>query len=121
MIEISEGFFYFFQRIQYLSGDTVVILDPCTDILEKLELSLLNLSFITIIYFGCCSLVYLSSEMGDEIDLFYFIVLLCTLFHLLKKNLIYHMNLIYSMSCPCLIHCFYDLYFWFEIIVVCLF
>ena len=56
--------------ILYLSGDTVVILDPCLDILEKVGLSLLNLSLLNFIYFGCCILVLLSDKMADEIDFF---------------------------------------------------
>ena len=47
-----------------MSGDRVVILAPCIDILEKLGLSLLNF-----IYFGCFILVLLSDKLADEIDL----------------------------------------------------
>ena len=50
----------------------VVILAPCTDILETLRLSLINLLFLIIISFGCCSLVSLSSKLADEIDLVLF-------------------------------------------------
>ena len=53
-------------------GDTVVILAPCTDILETLGLSLLNMSFLIIISFGCCYFVYLSYKLADEIDLVLF-------------------------------------------------
>ena len=55
-----------------MSVDTVVVLDPCADILETLGLSLHNLSFLIIIYFGCCYLVNLSSKLADEIDLVLF-------------------------------------------------
>ena len=56
-----------------MSTDTVVILATCTYILETLGLSLLNFSFLTIISFGCCSLVFLSSKLADEI----YLVLFC--------------------------------------------
>ena len=52
-----------------MSGDTVVTLSPCTDILETLLLSLVNLLFKIPIYFGCRLLVFLSSKLADEIDL----------------------------------------------------
>ena len=56
------------QGIQYLSGDTVVILAPCTDILETLGLSLLNYSFLNFIFL-LLFLVSFSSKVADEIDL----------------------------------------------------
>ena len=57
-----------------MSGDTVVILAPCTEILETLGLSLPNFSFLNFIPFGCCSLVSLYSKLADEIDLVLFSV-----------------------------------------------
>ena len=51
-------------------GDTVIILSPCTDILERLRLSLNNLFFPIFITVGCCSLIFLSSKLADDIDLF---------------------------------------------------
>ena len=56
-----------------MSGDTVVILDLCTDILETLGLSLLNMSFLNLIYFGCFSLVSLPYKLAHEIDLVLFL------------------------------------------------
>ena len=55
-----------------LFGGTVVILAPCTDILETLGFSPLNLLSLNFITFGCCYLVYLSSKLADEIDLVLF-------------------------------------------------
>ena len=55
-----------------MSGDKVVILDPCTDILETLGLSLLHLSFLNFISVCCCFLVSLSSKLADEINLVLF-------------------------------------------------
>ena len=49
-------------------GDTVVILAPCTDILETLGLSLLNLLFLNFISFDFFFLVSLSSKLANEID-----------------------------------------------------
>ena len=70
MIENSEIFFLkCFLGIRSLSGDIVVVLPPCTHILETLRLSPINLLFLIIIYFGCCSLAFLSSKLADEIDL----------------------------------------------------
>ena len=51
-----------------MSGDTVVILDPCLNILERL-----GLSPITYIYFGCSVLTLLSDKLADDIDLDLFI------------------------------------------------
>ena len=53
----------------YLSGDTVVILDPGLDIIERLGLSL-----FTFISFGCSVLILLSDKLADEIDLYLFSV-----------------------------------------------
>ena len=55
-----------------MSGDTVVLIDPCIDILETLGVSLLNFSFINFISFGFCLLVLLSDKLADEIDLVLF-------------------------------------------------
>ena len=69
VIKISESFFLkLFLGIQYPSVNIVVLLPPCTNILETLRLSLINFLFLFIHYFGCCSLVYLSSKLADEID-----------------------------------------------------
>ena len=51
-----------------MSGDTVIILDPCTDTLETLGVSLLNLSFLNFISFGCCFLKSLPDKLADGID-----------------------------------------------------
>ena len=70
VIEISESFiFKLFLEIRSLSGDVVVVLLPCTDIMEALQLSLIDFWFLIIINFGCCYLVSLSSKLADEIDL----------------------------------------------------
>ena len=58
--------------IWYLSGNTVVILAPWTDIIETLGVSLLNFSFLNFIYFDCFFLVSLSSKLAGEIDLVLF-------------------------------------------------
>ena len=55
-----------------MSKDTVVILYPCTDILETLGVSLINLSFLNFISFGCYFLVSLSDKLDNEIDLVLF-------------------------------------------------
>ena len=47
-----------------MSVNTVVILDPCLDILETLGLSLQKF-----IYFSCSILVLLSDKLAYEIDL----------------------------------------------------
>ena len=86
-----------------MCGYTVVILDPCTDILETLGVSLLNLSFLNFISFGCCILALLSDKLADEIELF-LVVLLCLVFQFFDKPLIYPMTLIYPMPYLCLIH-----------------
>ena len=62
MIKFSELF------LRSLYGNTVVILDPCTDIHETLGVSLLNLSFLNFISFGCFFLVFLSDKLADEIE-----------------------------------------------------
>ena len=69
------------------------IIASCLDILETLGLSLL-----TFISFGCSILVILSDKLADEIDLIVFVVLLCHMFKLFEKPLIYPMTLIYPMS-----------------------
>ena len=69
---MKVSFSLIFQGIQSLSGDKVVILAPCTDILETLGLSLLNLSFINFISFDFCFLVSSSSKLADEIYLVLF-------------------------------------------------
>ena len=55
-----------------MSSDTVVILSICTEILETLRLSLINLLFLIIICFGCCYFASLSSKLDDETDLVLF-------------------------------------------------
>ena len=71
MIEISEIFFFPFSLgIRSLSGDTVLIISPCTEILERLKLSLINLFFLIVITVGFCYLIFLSSELADDIDIF---------------------------------------------------
>ena len=61
--------FLFFLGIRYPSGDTVVIISPRTDILERPRMSLINFSFLIVITVGCCSLIFLSSELADDIDI----------------------------------------------------
>ena len=58
-----------------MSGDTVIILASCRDILETLGVSLLNLSFLIFISFGCCCFffVFLSNKLADKIDIVLFI------------------------------------------------
>ena len=74
-----------------MSGNTVVILAPCLDILETLGLSLL-----TFMSFGYSILLLLSDKLADEIYLF-LVVLPCILFQLFEKPLIYPMNWINPM------------------------
>ena len=84
MIKISENFFFLLlQRIQSLSGDIVVILAPCTEIIEKLGVSLVNLSFLNFISFSFSFLVSLSDKLADEIDPVLFSGLLCLMFQFL--------------------------------------
>ena len=66
-----------------MSGDKVVILATCIDILETFGLSLL-----TFISFGCSILVLLSDKLADEIE-FFLVVLLCLLFQFFEKSLIH--------------------------------
>ena len=69
LIKVSDSFFLLILRgIRSLSGDTVVILAPCLDILE-----ILGLSLLTFISFGFSVLVLLSDKMDDEIDLDYLV------------------------------------------------
>ena len=55
-----------------MSGNTVFVLAPFIDILETLGVSLINLSFINVTYFGCCFLVLLSDKLANEVDLVLF-------------------------------------------------
>ena len=71
VVQFLNTFFSFDQNKFNLARDTifflentVVILDPCIDILETLGLSL-----ITFISFGCFILSLLSDKMADKIDL----------------------------------------------------
>ena len=71
MIEIYEGFFFFFLLwIGSPSSDSFGILYPFTYILERLRFSLINLFFLVLITFGYCYLIFLSSELADKVDLF---------------------------------------------------
>ena len=75
VMKFSDNFFFLsLQRIQSLSGDIVVILAPCTEILEKLGVSLVNLSFLNFISFSFSFLVSLSYKLVYEIDLVLFSV-----------------------------------------------
>ena len=59
-------------RDTFFVYDIVVILAPCIKILETIGVSLLNLSFLNFMSFGCCFLVLLSDKLADEIDLVLF-------------------------------------------------
>ena len=81
-----------------MSGNAVVILAPCLDIIETLGLSPLNLSLLNFISFGCSILILLSDKLADETDLVFLVVLLWIPFQFFQKPLIYPMNLIYPMT-----------------------
>ena len=52
-----------------MSGDTVVTLSPCTDILETLLLSFVDFIFLILIYFGCRYSICISFKLADAIDI----------------------------------------------------
>ena len=82
-----------------MSGDTVLILAPCLDIIETIGLSLL-----TFISFDFSILVLLSDKLADEIDLDLFSFFTVSSISVLLEALDYPMTLIYPIPYPCLIH-----------------
>ena len=88
-----------------MSGDTVVILAPCTYILETVGVSLLNFSFLSFIYFGCCFLVFLSDKLADEIYPVLFSGFTVSCVSVLPEDPELSNELDYSMPCLCLLHC----------------
>ena len=93
-----------------MSGDTVFTLAPGLDILEILELSL-----IKFIYFGCSVLILLSDKMSDEIDLCLFSFFTVSSVSIILETLDLSNDIPLFYSLPI------DLFFYFEMLVVCLF
>ena len=93
-------YFLFFLGIRSSPGNIVVVLPPCTDILETLRLSLNNLSFLIPISFGCCSLIFLSSKLADENGLVLVYGVTVSSVSVLEENLDLsnEVNLLNSMS-----------------------
>ena len=89
-----------------MSGDTVVILDLCLDIIEEPRLSLL-----TFIFFGCYILVLLSDKLADEIDLVFFSNITVSYVSVLLKALYLSNDFDLSNAVPLFDSLLIDLYF----------
>ena len=99
-------FLLILRGIRSLSGDTVVILDLCLDIIEEPRLSLL-----TFICFGCYILVLLSDKLADEIDLVFFSNITVSYVSVLLKALYLSNDFDLSNAVPLFDSLLIDLYF----------